>query len=173
MPDRDSTSFRLHCVTGDPRWAAVPDLAGLCARVARACQPAINSSGVSGASGAPSVLEATILLTDDARIRDLNARFRNQDKPTNVLSFASEDEEPDAESGAFYLGDIAISYETVRREAEDSGKSLRAHLTHLIVHGVLHLAGFDHENDAEADEMEAQEIEILLGLGIVDPYMAV
>tara|TARA_R110000868_G_scaffold152108_9_gene376725 strand:- start:1904 stop:2407 length:504 start_codon:yes stop_codon:yes gene_type:complete len=167
MPDRtapESDLFQLHCVTSDPRWETVPDPDGLCARVAQACQPVINHAGA---------VEATVLLTDDTQIRDLNARFRNQNKPTNVLSFANEDEEPDADSGALYLGDIAISYDTVLREAEETGKTLQDHLTHLIVHGVLHLAGFDHEDDAEAEDMEGQEVEILLGLGIVDPYMAV
>nr|WP_306264397.1 rRNA maturation RNase YbeY [Pararhizobium sp. IMCC3301] len=163
-PEPEPGQFRLNCVAGDPRWQDVPDPAGLCARVAQACQPVINYSGA---------LEATVLLTDDAQVQDLNARFRNQDKPTNVLSFANEDEQPDADSGALYLGDIAISYDTVLREADETGKSLQDHLTHLIVHGVLHLAGFDHEDDAEAEDMEGQEVEILLGLGIVDPYMAV
>lgn len=161
MADTTVPDLALDCVVKDDRWNAVSGLTELCNQVAAACLSAINHDGA---------LAATVLLTDDARVQDLNARFRNQDKPTNVLSFPNDDEEPDPETGALYLGDIAISYETVLREASEAEKPLRNHLTHMIVHGVLHLAGFDHLDDAEAEEMESTEVKILKEFGISDPY---
>lgn len=104
------------------------------------------------------------LLTDDTTIRDLNARFRDKDKPTNVLSF------PAAESALPHLGDLVLAYGVCVQEAQDQGKSLADHLTHLTVHGVLHLLGRDHEDDGEAEEMEAEERSILASLGVADPY---
>lgn len=109
--------------------------------------------------------EVSIVLCDDAFIQTLNAKWRGQDKPTNVLSFPA-----DFEDYAPALGDIVIAYETVAREAADEGKSLRDHLSHMIVHGFFHLLGFDHEDEAEAEEMEAAEVEALAALGIASPY---
>jgi probable rRNA maturation factor len=110
--------------------------------------------------------EVSLLFCDDARIRDLNARFRGMDKPTNVLSFPG----PEPIETAHVLGDIAIAYETVAREAEEQGKPLPHHLCHMIVHGFLHLLGFDHETDEEAEAMEADEARVLQRMGIADPY---
>ena len=108
-----------------------------------------------------------ILLTDDGTVRDLNARFRGKDRPTNVLSFPAA-EMPGADPRP--LGDIVLAWGVCAAEAADQGKSLRSHLTHLVVHGVLHLLGRDHEVEAEAEAMEAEERAILAGLGISDPY---
>jgi len=112
----------------------------------------------------------TILLADDATVRDLNARFRGKDRPTNVLSFPAA---PMPGVAREPLGDIVLAYGTCASEAEAQTKSLADHLRHLVVHGVLHLLGRDHENDAEAEAMEAEEREILAGLGVADPYRAV
>ena len=108
--------------------------------------------------------DVVVLLTDDTTIRDLNARFRDKDRATNVLSF------PAAESAAPHLGDLVLAFGTCAEEARAQGKSLADHLTHLTVHGVLHLLGRDHEDDAEAGEMEAEERSILASLGVADPY---
>ena len=105
----------------------------------------------------------TILLTNDNHIQQLNRDFRNKDKPTNVLSF------PDGEDG--YLGDIAIAYETIKREAEEQQKEIHHHFIHMLVHGLLHLKGYDHETDKDAEEMEALEIKILADMGIKTPYI--
>ncbi|MFN3837194.1 MAG: rRNA maturation RNase YbeY [Brevundimonas sp.] len=110
--------------------------------------------------------DIVVLLTDDDAVRDLNARFCDKDRPTNVLSF------PAPESAAPHLGDIVLAYGVCAAEAEAQGKTLADHLSHLVVHGVLHLLGRDHEDDAEADEMEAEEREILAQLGVADPYAA-
>jgi probable rRNA maturation factor len=112
-----------------------------------------------------------IALSDDASVQKLNAGFRGKDKPTNVLSFpAGETAVADAETGARPLGDIILALETVMAEAAEQEKPAAHHFQHLVVHGALHLLGFDHETDSEASEMESLEIEILAGLGIPDPY---
>ena len=105
-----------------------------------------------------------ILLTDDAAVRELNRRWRGKDAPTNVLSF------PAAESAAPWLGDVALAFETCAREAEGQGKPFGDHVAHLVVHGVLHLVGWDHQTDAEAERMEGLERDILARMGVPDPY---
>lgn len=107
-----------------------------------------------------------ILLADDPTVQDLNARFRQKDKPTNVLSF------PAAETAFPHLGDVILGYEYCAAEAVAQGKTLADHLSHLVVHGVLHLLGYDHIEDEEAEEMEGEERVILAGLGVADPYAA-
>ena len=107
-----------------------------------------------------------VLLTGDAEVRELNKRFRGQDKPTNVLSFPSR-LNPEA-----HLGDVALAFGVCAAEAIAQGKPLAHHLQHLVAHGVLHLVGYDHETDAEAQEMEGLEREVLAGLGVPDPYAA-
>jgi probable rRNA maturation factor len=109
---------------------------------------------------------ASVLLTDDAAVKDLNARFRQLDKPTNVLSF------PTTPNPERHLGDIALAYETCAREAREQKKTLGDHLQHLVAHGVLHLLGYDHVTDADAEEMEDLERVVLASLGIADPYAA-
>ena len=116
--------------------------------------------------------ELAIMLTDDAGIRTLNSNWRGIDKPTNVLSFpALPPSGPRASDDApRMLGDIAIAYETTRSEADEEQKPFDHHLSHLAVHGFLHLIGYDHEKDDDAEAMEALEREILSQLGIPDPY---
>jgi probable rRNA maturation factor len=116
-------------------------------------------------------LEVSILLTDDAQVQELNRDYRQQDKPTNVLSFAAlDDDSPLPPDGPILLGDVIVAYETTEREARDEGKSFADHLSHLVVHGVLHLLGYDHLGDDEAEEMESLERSILAALGVPDPY---
>lgn len=108
--------------------------------------------------------EAALLLTDDAAVRALNARFRGKDRPTNVLSF------PSGEPAPGFLGDIALAYETCEAEAREKGVPLADHAAHLIAHGLLHLVGHDHIDDAEAGVMERLEARILDALGVSNPY---
>jgi probable rRNA maturation factor len=115
--------------------------------------------------------ELAVMLTDDPGIRTLNGNWRGIDKPTNVLSFPAL--QPTGSGGGDVprmLGDIAIAYETTRKEADDEHKPFDHHLSHLAVHGFLHLIGHDHENDDDAEAMESLEREILAQLGIPDPY---
>jgi probable rRNA maturation factor len=116
--------------------------------------------------------ELAVMLTDDAGIRTLNANWRGIDKPTNVLSFpALQSTTGSSRDGApRMLGDIAIAFETTRREADDEQTPFDHHLSHLAVHGFLHLIGYDHEQDDDAEAMETLETEILAQLGIPDPY---
>lgn len=108
--------------------------------------------------------DVVVLLAHDAAVRDLNARFRDRDRATNVLSF------PAAESAFPHLGDVVLGLEYCLDEARAQGKSPADHLTHLVVHGVLHLLGRDHEDDVEAEAMEAEERVVLASLGVADPY---
>jgi probable rRNA maturation factor len=116
--------------------------------------------------------ELAVMLTDDAGIRTLNGNWRGVDTPTNVLSFPAL--QPDGgrreDDAPRMLGDIAIAYQTMRREADDEQKPFDHHLSHLAVHGFLHLIGYDHETDDDAEAMETLEQEILAQLGIADPY---
>jgi len=118
--------------------------------------------------------ELAIMLTDATGIRTLNSNWRGIDKPTNVLSFPAL--QPSGRGGPDdaprMLGDIAIAYETVRMEADDEQKPFQHHLSHLAIHGFLHLIGYDHEKDVDAETMEALEAEILAQLGIPDPFAA-
>jgi probable rRNA maturation factor len=141
----------------DPAWtAALPG----CEDLARAAAQAALSQEGAGADG------VTLLLTDDATVGELNARFRGQDKPTNVLSF------PAPANPEHFLGDVALAWGVCAREAADQGKPVGHHLQHLVAHGVLHLLGYDHIGDDEAEAMEGLERDILAGLGIPDPYQA-
>jgi probable rRNA maturation factor len=130
----------------------------------------------------PCRFAVSLLACDDVRIAALNAEFRGKPTPTNVLSWPSKDRgasapgempplpAPDAAGPPEELGDIAIALETCRREAEQAGKPLGQHVAHLLVHGLLHLLGFDHETDADAAIMEDTETRILARLGVPDPY---
>ncbi|MBB4063812.1 rRNA maturation RNase YbeY [Gellertiella hungarica] len=117
----------------------------------------------------PAPIEVSLVFTDDASIREINSEWRAQDKPTNVLSFPAFPLEPGGKPGPM-LGDIVLARETIEREAADLGKPVEEHLTHLLVHGFLHLFGYDHMDAEEAEEMEGLETRILAELGISDPY---
>jgi probable rRNA maturation factor len=155
--------IRIEFVMTSRRWREALSARPL-ARQAVAASVAL--SGVTLCDGA----ELCVHLADDAHIRALNSQWRGLDKPTNVLSFPAAD--PARLGEARLLGDIVLAYETVAREAEDEGKPLADHYRHLVVHGFLHLLGFDHETEAEAQAMEAMETRILARLGVADPYRA-
>lgn len=158
-------------VIEDPRWDAL----GLEALAERAFDSTLSHLGLE-----PEAWECCVMACDDTRIADLNADFRDKPTPTNVLSWPSEERGveidgarpelpvgPDPE-----LGDIAIAYDTCARESETAGKPMQDHVTHLLVHGVLHLLGFDHIRDKDAALMEGLEVEILGKLGLNNPYIA-
>ncbi|HJP20853.1 MAG: rRNA maturation RNase YbeY [Alphaproteobacteria bacterium] len=116
-------------------------------------------------------IEVSVLLTDDAQVQTLNAHHRGRDRTTNVLAFPGDQDAAEAATGLpGLLGDVVLAYETVAVEARDQGKTLADHIAHLVVHGVLHLRGFDHGDAAEAAAMEDLERRLLAALGVSDPY---
>ncbi|MDJ0627053.1 MAG: rRNA maturation RNase YbeY [Rhodobacter sp.] len=157
----------VETILEDPRWqeADLPDLAEC------AASAVLRRLGLEPDAG-----EIGVLGCDDVRISALNAEFRGKPNPTNVLSWPSEDRTPGIpgkepqppEPGEF--GDIAIAFETCMREADEQGKPLSDHVTHLLVHGMLHLLGYDHETVQDAALMERLEVEVLATLGVPDPY---
>lgn len=150
----------------DERWCMHGDVGALAEQAARAVL-AHRGADLGGA------VELSLALADDAAVHTLNRQWRGIDKPTNVLAFPGDAAIVPAagpNGPPRQLGDVIVAYETVAAEARDQAKPLAAHLSHLVVHGVLHLLGFDHESEAEATIMEAEEIAILAGLGLPDPY---
>ena len=150
----DDAAFSVDVLVQSPQWK---EQRGAQAAVRRAIDAAADE--ISSPRG-----EVVVVLTDDAAIRKLNKQWRRIDKATNVLSF------PAAKSGAM-LGDIVIAYETLARESRDVDKEFIHHLSHLAVHGFLHLMGYDHQNDSDAEAMEELEREILSRLKLPDPYL--
>ena len=144
-------------VVDDPGWRKIR---GLLPRLKRAAAAAEKAAKFRGRSS------FTVLLASDTTLRSLNRDFRGKDKPTNVLSF------PAPKNGENYRGDVALALGVTRREAKASGKTLGDHAAHLVVHGVLHLAGYDHIRVRDAKIMEKLEIEILARMGISNPYEA-
>lgn len=171
--DLTENEFIIDIQVESPGWnTSVPNLI---AHVKEAVQEAIMATSF------PESCEVCVLLTTDAEVKDLNKDFRGQDKPTNVLSFPGL--EPHELRDYFglgvkkkdidpvYLGDLALAYETIGREATEQKKTFINHLTHLVVHGTLHLLGYDHMNPKEADQMEALEAKILkTKFNIDNPY---
>lgn len=146
----------------DEAWLA---LAGL-----REFAPAAVAAALSGAGAGENESEIALLFTGDDSIAAMNADWRGKNKPTNVLSFPAASGMPIPRGERRPLGDIVLAHGVIAREANEQGKTLHDHTTHLIVHATLHLLGFDHETDAAASEMERLEVSILKGLGISDPY---
>lgn len=158
----------VDCIIEDDRWTDINALAQI------ATDAVFERLGLE-----PSIFEVSVLACDDARITALNADFRDKPAATNVLSWPSDERaaaidgempEPPQPGPDQELGDIAIAYDTCAREANEAGKTIRDHTLHLLVHGTLHLLGFDHERDRDATLMEGLETEILGKLGIRDPY---
>jgi probable rRNA maturation factor len=146
----------------DAAWLAIDDLEN------KATQAVMHCAQRADFGADP--LTVTVLFTDDATVAELNSAWRGKAGPTNVLSFPAGQTQPRPADAPWHLGDIALAFGVVKREAQEQGKPLDAHMMHLLVHGLLHLAGFDHMNEAEAEIMERREIAILAGLGIADPY---
>jgi probable rRNA maturation factor len=151
----------LDVMKGPGDWDRIADIEALAHRAVEA------SFAVAGHK--PDIpTELSLLLTDDAGMRELNRAWRGLDKPTNVLSFPGSG--PSSPDGVRHLGDIALAFETVAKEADAEQKSLADHIAHLVVHGALHLLGHDHEAHEEAEAMEALETAALARLGVADPY---
>ncbi len=157
-------------VEADAWVAAVPDVAAQADAAARA---ALHHAAADGAD-VPGGAEVSVVLTDDATVHALNRDYRGVDRPTNVLAFAAREAADPGAGDEAVLGDVAIAHETAVHEVADGcgGGRLDRHLTHLLVHGVLHLVGYDHEDAASAARMEPLEGRVLADLGVPDPYAA-
>lgn len=161
----DTRSLSVDVEITDPAWSGMlPDPAALCRHTLSAAFGLLDYP--------PRAYEVSVLLSDDAAQQALNARYRGKDSSTNVLSFPSGES---ADTGfpdemPLPLGDISLAYETLVREADAGGLSFADHFCHLLVHGMLHLAGYDHENDDDAEQMEMLEIEVLASIGVDNPY---
>lgn len=153
MSDPLSIDLRV----ADSRWEGLGDLEAFAAHVLGLASSRMQAGG-----------ELAILLTDDAEMHALNKQWRGMDKPTDVLSFPSD--QPEIPGQPQYLGDIAVGYETALRDAEAMKRPFEAHASHLLVHGFLHLLGYDHIEPEDAKVMEPLEADILAGLGWPDPY---
>ena len=189
MADRVEIALSIE----DERWeASVVDVEMLCERSARSALVAAHAQDPEWLPNGP--VEMSVILADDTTVQELNKNYRGKDKPTNVLSFAlyadgggdegfddEEQDEDEADDGdveflspdapvPVILGDVILAFETVEREAREQRKAFADHLAHLVTHGVLHLLGYDHIEDSEAEQMERLETQILSGLGIADPY---
>jgi probable rRNA maturation factor len=154
------SSLHVEIIEEDGDWSRLADAEAVIRRAADAV--ARESQGVIPGG------TLSVALSSDAQVADLNGRFRGKPKPTNVLSFPAG---PGAADG--HLGDIVMAYETVAREANEQGIAFADHVQHLVVHGILHLLGYDHLGADDAERMEALEIKILSGLGIANPYTGV
>jgi probable rRNA maturation factor len=152
-----------------------PDALDWEARAAEAAAAALALTPWAGLADVAPLVEIAVRLTNDEEVHALNRDFRGKDKPTNVLSFPQVqtdllDTLSNSDDGEILLGDIVLARETCAREAEEKGISIPDHATHLIVHGTLHLVGYDHMDDASATAMEALEVKALASLGIANPY---
>lgn len=166
MADRPRLSIAI--TVEDPSWT---DLAPNAARaLRRAARDAMTEASGDGWKGSKVGHEVSFVLTDDKRMRKLNRTYRGKDKATNVLSFAALEGEEPKPAMPWILGDVVLASGVIAREAKAQRKTMMHHLTHLAVHGVLHLLGYDHEKNRDAEEMEALEIAALARMGIANPY---
>lgn len=147
----NTSNIEIDITHQNKQWPAVDTL------VTTAIQKSLEAAGFQQTS------EISVVLAENSFVQNLNRLYRSKDKPTNVLSFPQDDD--------FSLGDIVLALETVQDEALAQNKTFENHLTHLVIHGTLHLLGFDHEYDAQAEEMENLEVKILAGMGIDNPYL--
>ena len=169
------TKIELNITTNEPGWDDyLPDNQELSRRVAETACEYVNKHNALNFLQLGKPLVINLCLSDDNEVHTLNRDFRNMDKPTNVLSFANIDslnfEEECKFNDEIELGDIIIALETMRREAAEKSIALHDHYCHLLTHGILHLLGFDHMEDEEAEYMESFEVEILKLLHINNPY---
>jgi len=171
MSARKIPSLRIAVLVETPAWSRrLPAVAALVRKFARAGVKAALADGAPHPKGAaPWTL--TLLLADGAELKALNHDFRGKAKPTNVLSFPAWEDAPQRGSAPVNLGDIAVALTTTAGESRKQGKRLADHLAHLTVHGVLHLFGYDHLDDSQANDMESLERTVLARYGISDPYL--
>lgn len=161
-PDEPQLSLDIDVVHDGGDWSTVADAENLVRRAAREAASALHL----GRS------EVCVALSEDAQVAELNGAYRGKPAPTNVLSFPAGPSIPIDDNDPQFLGDVVLALETLQREAAELGLSIEHHMQHLVVHGLLHLLGYDHTTEEEAQVMESLEVGILERLGIADPYAA-
>jgi probable rRNA maturation factor len=158
-------------IEAEPEWDSSARWAGL---VRNAAEAAIAESAFPQLTRSERPVELSVRLTDDDEVRALNCRWRGKDKPTNVLSFPQAGPDELGQAGCIgrelLLGDLVLAHGVCEREAAQKAVPLEHHASHLIVHGTLHLLGYDHEDESSAEDMESREVRALARLGIADPY---
>jgi probable rRNA maturation factor len=159
-PQRRSLPPHIDVQTQSQLWEAQP-------LAAKTVRDAITATASTLATAAG---EVSVLLTDDSTIAKLNREWRGIDKPTNVLSFPASGQ--NGREDIHLFGDIVLAYETLERECDDENRTFLHHLAHLSVHGFLHLIGYDHQNDSQAEEMEGLESKVMVRLNMPDPYLS-
>ncbi|MBT3332580.1 MAG: rRNA maturation RNase YbeY [Rhodospirillaceae bacterium] len=159
------TATQIETIVSTPCPAWLTDLPEAVATTQRVVEMVLGAADL-----ARPEIEVGVTLTDDGSVRELNRDYRQQDKATNVLSFIGDNDDDPAHPGPLLLGDIVLAHGVVATEAQAQGKSMHDHYCHLLVHGTLHLLGYDHVDEAEAITMEAREVAILAAMGIEDPY---
>jgi probable rRNA maturation factor len=170
-PEAGDSGLELIIAIDDDGWAEnLPEYEALARRWVEAAIAAARADG--GAPAGPlspkAAHEMGVVFSSDEIVQALNREWRNKDQPTNVLAFA--DAEPPPAGAPWQMGDVVLAFGTTQREAESGGLTIEAHAAHLGVHGILHLFGYDHMDDEEAQRMERLETRVLAGLGIADPY---
>ena len=169
-----NNSHCLDVIIDDDRWL-VDDIENFAKLIFSKTLEYVQKNELDNGIGFEKPIRVCLCLNNDCEVQKLNSEFRGKDKPTNVLSFANVDDEDFLSDLSFEeeieLGDIIMAVETVQSEAEQKGILLKDHFAHLLIHGLLHLFGYDHQNDEEADEMEGFEIKVLELLGISNPYV--
>ncbi len=164
----------VDCLVEADGWGGADGPVGAAARAAAHATVRRGIALAGTVEGPRPEIEVTLLLADDAAVQTMNAEWRGKPEPTNVLSFpnCTPGEIARARAGGppLLLGDVVLALQTCRNQALEQGKTLADHAAHLVVHGVLHLFGYDHETDADAERMETLEVAILAGLGVGDPY---
>ena len=164
--ETDKPEMSVEISIQEPAWERLADIEKIVTRTAlSAMNLAILPKAAFGRD-----LETSLVLANDDLLHVLNNTYREKNKPTNILTFATLDSEEPATEGILSLGDVVLSYETIVKEAEEQGKFLTDHIRHLVVHGVLHLLGYDHIDEDDATDMETLEIRILETLGVQNPY---
>lgn len=169
MTNAEKTEHEIDVSMPEPEWASsFLDVEALARAAAeRTLMMAVLPKPLLGRA-----IEAAVVLANDDLVQVLNRTYRNKDAPTNVLSFAAlEAGDPIPAEGPCPIGDVILAYQTIDREAREQGKFFRDHFIHMVVHGTLHLLGYDHETEDEANNMESLEIRILEKMGIQNPYM--
>lgn len=160
--------FDIEITCDNDKWYEIlPDVEEV---ITHSCINAVKASSIDSLTD---LIEVSVLLSGDSFIKQLNSQFREKNRPTNVLSFPGQEYKAGEYGATPYvmLGDIALALETIQKEAEEETKSFHDHLCHLVIHGTLHLLGYDHEKKKDAELMEGLEVKILKDMGISDPYV--